>query len=340
MGNVKPRANSGEAQQDSTPKDIALAGAFAAFTVDLLIYPLDTVKTRIQSKDYKKLYAGRTNRASLWRGLYQGVGSVIFATLPSSAAFFTTYENSKSSLNNTLPNSIPESAIHSASSSIAELASCTILTPAEVLKQQAQILRNKPQSKEFIRFGGTRPIVAGVVAESTSLQALGKFTSHPRDLFRGYFALVGRNLPFTALQFPLYEHLKKRFTQGRQIKHDIAKTVQVNMMAGAIAGTVAAVMTTPVDVVKTRVMLAANARKESGVKDNGPAAGRKSTGKRPPGIYKAALAEIFKEDGFRGLWRGVVLRGLWSGLGLAVYLGTYEGGKVYLRRDSRHFEED
>ena len=203
-----------------------------------------------------------------------------------------------------------------------------------MLKQHAQTQRNKPQPKEPIGYGCKRPIVAGVVAESASLQALGKFTSHPRDLFQGYFALVGRNLPFTALQFPLYEHLKKRFTQGRQIKHDIAKTVQVNMMASAIAGTVAAVVTMPVDVVKTRVMLATNAGKEGGKKEKGRVVGRKGTGKRPPGIYKVVLTEILKEDGFKGLWRGVGLRGLWSGLGLAVYLGAYEGGKVYLRRDS------
>src|SRR2546423_6323619 len=62
------------------------AGAFAAFSVDLLVYPLDTLKTRIQSPSYAKLYKnanGTTNRA-LYRGLYQGVGSIILITIPSS----------------------------------------------------------------------------------------------------------------------------------------------------------------------------------------------------------------------------------------------------------------
>jgi hypothetical protein len=62
------------------------AGAAAAFTVDLLIYPLDTLKTRIQSQDYVKTYAstkpGTKAPALPLRGLYQGVGSVIVATLP------------------------------------------------------------------------------------------------------------------------------------------------------------------------------------------------------------------------------------------------------------------
>src|ERR1700712_4888558 len=63
------------------------AGAIAAFTVDLLVYPLDTLKTRLQSPDYKKRFtngaANTLNKAVMFRGLYQGVGSVIIATLPS-----------------------------------------------------------------------------------------------------------------------------------------------------------------------------------------------------------------------------------------------------------------
>jgi hypothetical protein len=66
--------------------DIWIAGAFAAFTVDLLVYPLDTIKTRMQSPDYKKLYTngvdGKATR-TMFRGVYQGIGSVILATLPS-----------------------------------------------------------------------------------------------------------------------------------------------------------------------------------------------------------------------------------------------------------------
>jgi hypothetical protein len=59
------------------------AGAAAAFTVDLLVYPLDTLKTRHQSQDYAKTYAsGSQNKPLALRGLYQGVGSVILATLP------------------------------------------------------------------------------------------------------------------------------------------------------------------------------------------------------------------------------------------------------------------
>lgn len=74
--------------------DIWIAGAFAAFTVDLLVYPLDTVKTRLQSPDFKKLYTnGADSRVSrsMFRGVYQGVGSVILATLPSCMLFLLSF---------------------------------------------------------------------------------------------------------------------------------------------------------------------------------------------------------------------------------------------------------
>lgn len=58
----------------------------AAFTVDLLVYPLDTIKTRMQAPEYARVYTdAATGRVKpvLFRGVYQGIGSVIVATLPS-----------------------------------------------------------------------------------------------------------------------------------------------------------------------------------------------------------------------------------------------------------------
>lgn len=58
--------------------DVILAGAAAAFTIDLIIYPLDTIKTRLQASS--EWTAGKK---ALFKGAYQGVGSIILATLPS-----------------------------------------------------------------------------------------------------------------------------------------------------------------------------------------------------------------------------------------------------------------
>lgn len=310
------------------------AGAFAAFSVDLLVYPLDTLKTRIQSHDYEKLYRnsnGTLNR-SLFRGLYQGVGSIILITIPSSGAFFTTYEALKFGLKDWIPpNSsiyLPQPAIHAVASGTAELVSCAILTPAEVLKQNAQMLS-----------AGTR--------RSTSLQVLRHFKKHPFRLWRGYTALAARNLPFTALQFPAFESLKGYFIRRRQLKKGgepvdgIFERARITALSAGIAGSGAAWITTPIDVVKTRIMLAAGSGEDAPKRDvkskpsNWLLHGVQGT--RKSGLTFAR--EILKTKGVRGLFRGALLRAVWTSLGSGLYLGCYEGGRFYLENARQEVEE-
>ncbi|KAI9713999.1 MAG: hypothetical protein M1820_000729 [Bogoriella megaspora] len=349
------------------------AGAVAAFSVDLLVYPLDTLKTRLQSPDYKRLYTHAAtetvNRGALFRGLYQGVGSVIIATLPSSGAFFTTYEASKSFLNNSLPSTplIPQPLIHASASSIAELVSCAILTPAEVIKQNAQMVNTETSSRG--------------IRQSATLQTLKKFRSSPLNLWRGYTALAGRNLPFTALQFPLFEHLKLLFTKrrhrqrrlqersGKEAKLSILEQGLITATSAGLAGSLAAWITTPVDVVKTRVMLAAGeegarraeeaAREAERREESGKAlkerakesvkAGKDglkdALGSNGENVFKKKSSlqiarEVVQESGVRGLFRGGALRAVWTMLGSGLYLGVYESGRTWLARRRGDVEDE
>ncbi|KAJ2998953.1 hypothetical protein NUW58_g151 [Xylaria curta] len=85
----------------SSHADVMLAGAAAAFTVDMMIYPLDTLKTRQQSRDFMKTFADpsvktRLPSRQLFKGLYQGIGVVVIATLPAAVRilefFVSTFE--------------------------------------------------------------------------------------------------------------------------------------------------------------------------------------------------------------------------------------------------------
>ena len=68
------------------------AGAVAACTIDLFVYPLDTLKTRYQSQDYIKTGArGHANNPFALRGLYQGIGSVVLATVPAGESIHFTH---------------------------------------------------------------------------------------------------------------------------------------------------------------------------------------------------------------------------------------------------------
>jgi solute carrier family 25 (mitochondrial S-adenosylmethionine transporter), member 26 len=255
-------------------------------------------------------------------------------------AFFTTYEGVKSifkKANPTLGRSsrplVPQPFIDSGASAIAELVSCFILTPAEVLKQNAQMIRRPEHSvsKSSTTF-----------QPSVTMEALRHFRK-PTQLWRGYTALAARNLPFTAMQFPMFEHLKKTIKDYRQqtgtAKGSLIETAIITAISAGSAGSVAAVITTPVDVVKTRIMLSAagyssdaDAMKEvERARAKGQSAVSLATERgvtRKSGLTVAQ--EVIRESGLKGLFRGGILRGTWTALGSGLYLGVYETGRHFL----------
>jgi solute carrier family 25 S-adenosylmethionine transporter 26 len=114
------------------------AGACVGLGISLVVYPLDTLKTRIQAPWYHESY-GSTAAArnpALYRGLYQGVGAVIIASVPSSGVFFSTYEASKYALRSSL---LPTPFVHGISSALAQTITSAIVISGEVIKQNAQV---------------------------------------------------------------------------------------------------------------------------------------------------------------------------------------------------------
>lgn len=215
------------------------------------------------------------------------------------------------------------------------MASCLVLAPAEVIKQNAQMLRDDAEKR-----GGNR------LRNSTSLRALRQLggAGSPRRLLTGYSALVARNLPFTALQFPMFEHIRavlwRRRGRRGDGEPDVARPGQLletGLICGTSAGSagaLAAFMTTPSDVVKTRMMLFAG---DGAPEEEGGAKQSSEGGKRPRGRKQSALAvtkQVYAERGIRGFFRGALFRSAWTVLGSGLYLGTYETAKVWLKKDT------
>ncbi|KAL0935843.1 mitochondrial carrier [Colletotrichum truncatum] len=301
--------------------EIYAAGAAAAFTVDCLVYPLDTLKTRYQSQDFVKTYASSPgSKAPLFRGLYQGIGSVVLATLPAAGIFFATYESMKRTISSTV--SVPQPLVHASASAVAEMGSCLVLAPAEVIKQNAQMLRRQQSGDS--NGGGRR---------STSLEALRQVTGSgaQRRLWSGYAALVARNLPFTAIQFPIFEHVRTSVWDSRSRgrtegeEQGLLETAVVTGSSAGAAGAFAAWITTPSDVVKTRMMLSA------GEGDSSQQSGKTSQAQKGRGSLEVTR-DVYRQHGVRGLFRGGLLRAVWTALGSGLYLGTYEMSKVWLTR--------
>ena len=264
-------------------------------------------------------------------------------------AFFTTYEATRSFLQRyasssrglqdredgrttptLIPAGLPQPLINATASSIGELVSCLILTPAEVLKQNAQMINTTTTSSSSTPINNS-PSLLSRLRNSSSIRTLHQFRHQPTQLWRGYTALAARNLPFTAIQFPLFEHLKTTLIpsshhQPSSDPHPV-KTATLTALSGGLAGSLAAIITTPIDVIKTRIMLSAADNRH--------------------GTAWAMGKSILRDEGVKTLFRGGLLRAVWTALASGLYLGAYETGRRFFegrrrrrRRRGRRREDD
>jgi len=123
-------------------------------------------------------------------------------------------------------------------------------------------------------------------------------------LYRGVSACLLRDIPFSAIYFPAYSHLKKDlFREGYNGKK---LSFFETLASAAIAGMPAAYMTTPADVVKTRLQVEAR-KGETTYKGLGD-----------------AFLKIYREEGFKALYKGGMARVLRSSPQFGFTLVAYE----------------
>ena len=253
---------------------VMVSGAVAGFSVDIALFPVDTIKTRLQSKH-------GFFRAGGFHKLYSGIESVLLGSMPGASLFFFSYEASKNVLKTNLENDAYQFLADMTAASIGETMACLVRVPVEVIKQRAQ-----------------------VNTQSNSLNVFYQCVSEEgyRGLYRGYKSTVLREIPFSIIQFPLWEVFKQKFVKW--------KKSQISMWesgcCGFVAGGIAAAVTTPLDVAKTRIMLA---KKQDSA----------AIGNILPTIFN-----IFKAEGLGALFSGIYPRVLLISVGGFVFLGMYD----------------
>jgi hypothetical protein len=170
-----------EVERVTVPFSLALiAGGFAGTTVDVALYPLDALKTRLQSpKGFWK--------AGGFSGIYRGVLATALGASPGSAMFFSAYEGMKpvlKKLNGDKEHWLQESF----AASCGEVAACTVRVPTAVVTQRMQVGQYATFSEAVTKIAAENGIAT---------------------FFIGFSTTVAREIPSSFIQFPIYEGLKK-----------------------------------------------------------------------------------------------------------------------------------
>ncbi|KAG8164431.1 hypothetical protein KVR01_006349 [Diaporthe batatas] len=274
-----------------------LAGGAAGTTVDLALFPLDTLKTRLQSSEGFFASGG-------FRGIYRGVGSAALGSAPGAAFFFCTYEATKSALAEARRaggggGGGGGAVDHMLAASLGEVAACAVRVPTEVVKQRAQAGQHGGSSLSSLR---------AILARRAEVGLPGVW----RELYRGWGITILREVPFTVIQFPLWEAMKSysraRKSQGGAGGGGAAGTTSTadvsaaeSALYGSVSGGVAAAVTTPLDVLKTRVMLSTERQRVWDI-----------------------VTGILRQHGVRPFFAGIGPRVMWISIGGAVFLGSYQ----------------
>lgn len=259
------------------------------------VYPIDLVKTRMQNQrnGSVKLYANSIDCfKQVWRhegflGFYRGLGPQLIGVAPEKSIKLVTNEAVKELIfgdDGTGENITTLQEIIAGGSAGASQVIFT--NPLEIVKIRLQI------AGEIARKTGAVPKKA-----STIVRELG-FTG----LYKGASACFARDIPFSAIYFPLYNYLKTI-----QREEDVKTNTPLQLMiAGSLAGSVAASSTTPFDVIKTRLQVETTA-------------GQKAYS----GIFDAARS-ILKDEGPAAFMKGCIPRIVRSSPQFGVTLLVYE----------------
>ncbi|KAJ2478882.1 mitochondrial aspartate-glutamate transporter agc1 [Coemansia sp. RSA 2131] len=275
----KPKPRSGLMEVMFQAYNFAI-GAVAGGIGAAVVYPIDLVKTRMQNQRAavvgEMLYKNSIDcfrkviRNEGILGLYRGLGPQLVGVAPEKAIKLTVNDFVRSRITNKQTGEIAVAG-EMLAGAMAGASQVVFTNPLEIVKIRLQI--QGEMLKEAV--GSTKAISrSGAITIIKELGLVG--------LYKGASACLLRDVPFSAIYFTCYSHLKKDvFREGER---------QLGMLdlllAGAIAGMPAAYLTTPADVIKTRLQVVA---------------------KQGETVYTGltdAARKIYKEEGFKAFFKG------------------------------------
>ena len=291
-----------------------LVGGVAGAAGATVVFPLDMVKTRLQSQGSHggsgggnggadKLYRNPLHcfrtilRVEGARGFYRGLGANLVGIMPEKAIKFAVNDALGAALNTDPEGAAPlplgRQALAGAGAGFCQVVATT---PMEMVKIRLQLQATLAPAR--------RQTAAQLV------RALGL-----AGLYRGTLATLLRDVPYSVVFFPAYAALRAALAGGGtgEGREGVPAPVPIGatLVAGAAAAALAAGVVTPCDVVKTRLQVAGAWR-------------------RYPGGVRECFATMLREEGHGALFKGAGPRMAISAPLFGIALLAFELQKEYL----------
>ena len=234
------------------------------------------------------------------RSWWKGLSPTLLMAVPATVIYYTSYDQLKIALgfqpekNKILPPLI--------AGSLSRTIAVSTVTPLE-------LLRTKIQSRQHYSYHQVWNAV------QVSIRHDGIFS-----LWRGLFPTLLRDVPFSMFYWVNYEFLKHRLCSHQQLSQHLQV---VPLIAGGISGATAAVLTNPLDVVKTHMQVGLGESRVGHVQNLGD------------GSLLKVLRRVTSEYGIAGLYAGLVPRIAKIAPACAIMISTYESSKNYFAQKNR-----
>ncbi|KAK7939962.1 hypothetical protein WMY93_003288 [Mugilogobius chulae] len=229
------------------------------------------------------------------RSLWSGLPPTLVMAVPATVIYFTCYDQLRDFLRFGL--GFQGSHIPLVAGALARLGAVSVISPLE-------LVRTKLQSRR-LSYRELTVCMRSAVAQDGLL-----------SLWRGWGPTVLRDVPFSALYWFNYELVKAELCD----RYRTPPNFSISFTSGAVSGAIAAILTLPFDVVKTRRQI------QLGEMDSLGVIPRKTSS------TWQIMKEIQTSLGYRGLFAGFMPRVIKVAPACAVMISTYEFGKAFFQK--------
>lgn len=301
-----------EIDYESLPENSSLvaqlsAGAFAGILEHTVMYPVDAIKTRLQilQNSSKQGIIRAVTKISSQEGavlLWRGISSVILGAGPLHLVYFSVFEMTKTKLVNyshdlkTTSNWTVTNENHPLIASVSGIAATTasdlLMTPFDVLKQRMQTSPQKISISQMFSH----------IYQKEGLSSF--FVSYPTTLFL--------SIPFALINFGVYEYSSSVLNPSN------IYNPMLHCISGGISGALLALITTPLDCVKT-------ALQTRGISKDPNLQNAKG--------FKDLTMALYRQNGYKLFLRGLRPRVVFNVPSTLISWTAYEMLKLYLLQE-------